>query len=396
MDIQREQGIQSGEDRFMRRALELARQGIGYTSPNPLVGAVLVRNGRIIGEGAHQQYGGPHAEVNAINSATESVAGAELYVTLEPCNHQGKTPPCTELVIRSGIRRVVIAMEDPNPKVSGRGIKCLEQAGIEVCCGVLENEARALNRPFIKHIAQGVPYVLLKTAMTLDGKIATVTGESRWISGASARAYVHELRHQYTAIMVGIGTVLADDPSLTTRREGREGVHPIPIIVDSTARIPLQAKVLHGPTGVSPILATTAAAPPEKLRQLQALGCQVKVLPEAENGVDLQELMRVLGSRGIDSILLEGGGELAASALHSGIVDEVQTIIAPKILGGRTARTPVGGTGIVRLDQAIALSYQEVRQLGEDLLIKAQVNQPEKRTHAKGGAANCLQESSRK
>lgn len=359
----------SEDEVYMRRALELALRGRGRTAPNPMVGAVLVLDGRIIGEGAHELFGGPHAEVNAITDSGGSAKGACLYVTLEPCDHQGKTPPCTQLLIRSGISRVVIAMADPNPQVSGRGIARLTRAGIPVRCGVLAEEAKILNRPYIRSMTRGRPYVLLKMAMTLDGKIAAAGGASRGISGRAAFDHVHGLRHRFSAIMTGIGTVLCDDPALTARSGA--GAHPIPVIVDSAGRIPLNAQVLSKAEERRPIIAMTEAADPETFSCLEKRGCRPVILPSHEGRVDLDRLMDHLAAHGIDSVLLEGGSELAASALKAGIVDEVQMIVAPKILGGTQAVTPVGGDGIRDVARAISLDFTEIRPLGEDVLLTA-------------------------
>ncbi len=354
----------------MQRALELAEQGVGYTKPNPLVGAVIVKNGKIIGEGFHERYGGPHAEINSFRNASEDVEGATMYVTLEPCSHYGKTPPCANAIVEKKIAEVVIAMKDPNPLVAGRGIQILEEHGIKVTVGVLEEEARRLNEIFIKYIQTKLPFVILKTAMTLDGKIASATGDSKWVTNSSSRQWVHQLRHRLSGIMVGIGTILADNPELTTRLEGGVGVDPVRIIVDSGARIPLEAKVLHLNSPSKTILAVTERAEQEKIEQLKALGAEILVMPEREGRVDLLVLMQALGQMGIDSILLEGGAELNFSALQAGIIDKVYSFIAPKLIGGAKAKTPIGGTGIEKMSEAAALEGIQLRRFGEDIMIE--------------------------
>lgn len=359
---------------YMKRALELARLGAGQTSPNPMVGAVIVKDGRNIGEGYHAFYGGPHAEVNAIENALEDVEGAEIYVTLEPCSHYGKTPPCALKLIEKRFSKVYVAMMDPNPLVAGRGIQMLRKQGIEVEVGLLEAEARALNEVFLKYITLKKPFCVLKAAMTLDGKIATVTGESKWITSEASRAYVHQLRHELRAIMVGIGTVLADDPALTTRLESGSGRDPVRVIVDSRLRIPLEARVLRIKSLSPTIIATTDKADPDKATALQAMeNVQLIITPEKDGKVDLDYLMFVLGEQGIDSLLLEGGATLNASALEAGIVDKVMMFIAPKILGGKNAPTPVGGKGIEALEKAVQLKAMKVVSLGEDLVVAATV-----------------------
>lgn len=362
---------------FMRRALDLASQGKGFVSPNPLVGAVIVKDGKIVGEGYHEFFGGPHAEVNAFRNAVEDVRGATMYVTLEPCNHHGKTPPCTEAIISNGIKKVIICLKDPNPLVSGQGMKRLEDAGIEVEVGLLSEEGQRQNEVFLMYMRTKRPFVMMKTAMTLDGKIATRTNASQWITGEASRAFTHELRHEVSGIMVGIGTVLADDPSLTTRRVKGGGKDPLRIIVDSRGRIPLDARVLHLTSEAKTIIATTSEISPEKTEAIRALGAEVWVLPTKDQRVDLQALMGLLGEKGIASILLEGGSELNYSALKAGIVDKVYTFIAPKIIGGVKAKGPVGGYGIEDLSQAIALEKMSVVHFGEDVLIEAMIKKGE-------------------
>lgn len=352
----------------MRRALELAKLGIGAVNPNPLVGAVIVRKGEIIGEGYHKAYGGPHAEVNAFNNAVEDVRNAHMYVTLEPCSHYGKTPPCAKAIVEKGIKKVTISMMDPNPLVSGKGIEILKNNGIEVEVGLLEEESRKLNEIFIKYITTKEPFCIMKTASTLDGKIATVTGDSKWVTNEKSREYVHYTRHRLSAIMVGVDTVIKDNPSLTTRLKDTKGRNPLRIIVDSSARIPFDSKVFkeEGRT----IIATTEKASKDKLNSIKELGGEIIITPLKEDRVDLNFLMKRLGEEKIDSVLLEGGGTLNYSALRAGIVDKVMTFIAPKIIGGALAKTPVAGEGIEFMKDAINLKDINITRFDDDILIE--------------------------
>ncbi|NWJ52934.1 MAG: bifunctional diaminohydroxyphosphoribosylaminopyrimidine deaminase/5-amino-6-(5-phosphoribosylamino)uracil reductase RibD [Bacteroidetes bacterium] len=357
----------------MRIALSLAAKGAGSVNPNPLVGAVIVHNNTVIGNGYHEHYGGPHAEINAMSNAVGSIKGATIYVTLEPCSHHGKTPPCADALINAQISKVFVAMVDPNPLVAGQGIEKLRENGIEVEVGLLETEARELNRVFIKYIETQKPYVVLKSAMSLDGKIATYTGNSKWISCEKSRQYVHTLRNELKGIMVGVNTVITDDPELITRLDNGKGRNPVRIVVDSRGRIPLAAKILQNPHDNPIIIATTAQFPERKRVFLEESGHMVLILPEANGQVDLISLMDELGKLKIDSILLEGGGTLNESALKSGIVDEVQFIIAPLLLGGRDAISPVEGIGFKTVDDGILLHQLTTRQLGNDILVVAKV-----------------------
>ena len=358
---------------FMHYALLKSLEGLGKVNPNPLVGAVIVRGGSMIGSGYHEHFGGPHAEINAIHNANASVEGATMYVTLEPCSHFGKTPPCADALIEAKIAKVVIAMKDPNPWVAGRGIERLKENGIEVVVGLLEKEAKELNRVFIKYIQTKLPYVVMKTAMSLDGKIATTSGHSQWISCPESRQYVHSLRNELKGILVGVNTVITDDPELTTRLEGTEGRNPIRIVVDSKGRIPISAKMLKNGIENPVIIATTHNFPKPKRIYLEAAGHKVLTLPERDGKVDLSKLMSELGGMGIDGILLEGGGTLNESALKNGIVDEIQFIIAPLLIGGRDAITPVEGAGFNTIDEGIKLQQMTTRQLGNDILVTARI-----------------------
>ncbi len=358
------------DEKYMWLALDLARQGLGRTSPNPVVGAVIVKNGEILGTGYHQAAGTPHAEIHALQNAGERAEGATLYVTLEPCVHHGKTPPCTDRIIEAGIKKVVISMVDPNPLVSGSGVKALEEAGIKVKISVLEDKARILNEVFIKYITTGLPFVTSKSAMSLDGKIATRRGFSRWITSEKSREYAHQVRNRVDGIMVGIGTVLADDPRLTARVEGEETRDPVRIIVDSYARLPLESRVVRM-SGQSSrtILATTDLAPPDKVKALSDLGVEVFKGEVIDKAVDLRGLMKYLGEEGICSILVEGGSTLNYSLVKEGLIDKVLFFVAPKIIGGNGAPTPVGGEGIDFLDDAWQVQDLKVKQLGDDVLL---------------------------
>ncbi len=357
----------------MRQALRLAIKGRGRTSPNPLVGALVVKDGVVVGRGFHAKAGTPHAEIHALKEAGHRAKGATLYVNLEPCCHYGRTGPCTEAIIEAGIKRVVVAMTDPNPLVSGKGIKRLLEAGLEVTAGVLEKEARQLNEVFVKYITAGRPFVVCKAAVSLDGKIATRSGQSKWITSPEARAYAHRLRDWYDAVLVGIGTVLSDDPLLTARLPNGRGRNPVKVIVDSKARIPVNARVFSEESPAPTILATTKGAPPEKLEEIAAAGAQVVVVNEGPR-VDLQLLMDLLAEKEITSVLIEGGAEVHASAFRSKIVDKVVWFIAPKLIGGREAPGPIGGEGIENLREALALERVKLKKIGPDIYVEGYPN----------------------
>lgn len=365
--------IMNKHEEYMKRALELAKGGWGRTNPNPLVGAVIVNNGEIIAEGYHKALGGAHAEVDAFNNAKQGVKGGRLYVNLEPCSHYGRTPPCAQTIIEAGISKVVVAMEDPNPKVSGRGIKMLRDAGIEVIVGVLEREASLLNEIFIQYITHKRPFVIMKTAMTLDGKIACTSGDSKWISGESSRQQVHVVRDRVAAIMVGINTVLVDNPALTTRISSGKGKDPIRIVVDSKGLIPVNSQVINVESSAGIILATTSLIESEKEKQLLKKGVRIIKLDGQGGHVDLIKLMEELYKLEIDSVLLEGGGDLSAAALNSGIVDKAMFFIAPKIIGGKEAKTPVEGSGILLMKNAIKLEDISISRFDDDILIEGYV-----------------------
>ena len=373
------------DQNYMLRAIQLAKQGEGWTNPNPMVGAVIVKNGRIIGKGYHKKCGELHAERNAIASLTESAEGATIYVTLEPCCHYGKTPPCTEAIIEQKIKRVVIGSRDPNPKVSGKGIKMLREAGIEVIEDFMREECDRLNPVFFHYITTKTPYVVMKYAMTLDGKIATKTGASKWITGEAARAEVQHMRHRYMGIMAGIGTVLADDPMLNVRVEGWKS--PVRILCDSGLRIPLDGQIVKSAGKYRTIVAYADSENTEaKRKRLHEMGVETICCPDENNQVDLKKLMKYLGEEGIDSILLEGGGTLNDSALRAGIVQEVQAFIAPKLFGGMNSKTPVEGIGVRFPSEAVKLKCTDICQIGEDIRITCQVCGKEQEE-------SCLQES---
>jgi len=369
------------DNSYMHRALELARLGWGKTRPNPLVGAVIARDGKVIAEGYHHFFGGPHAEVDALQKLDFKAEGATLYVNLEPCSHHGKTPPCVDSIIRSKISRVVVATTDPNPQVAGRGIGILKQHGIEVVTGVLEKEAIELNEIFIKYITTGLPFCLIKTAMTLDGKIATGTGDSKWITNEESRAYVHSLRDRMSGIMVGSTTVIKDDPQLNTRIPGKEVSQPTRIIVDSSCKIPINSKVVETARQQPTIVATTDLSDIEKHKELIEKGVNVLVLPSENGRVPLKQLMVELGRLQIDSVLLEGGGTLNYSALEAGIVDKVLSFIAPKIIGGKDAITPIEGEGKSLVRDAFEISRIKITSFKEDVLIEGYIEGKDLNVH---------------
>lgn len=355
---------------YMRRAIQLAKTGLGRTSPNPMVGAVIVKENRIIGEGCHQGCGTPHAERNALSSCTEDPAGAVMYVTLEPCCHTGRTPPCTQAILESHIAHVVIGSRDPNPRVAGMGIKLLRENGITVTENYLQNECEAVNPVFFHYIQTGQPYVAMKYAMTADGKTATCTGASKWITGEKARAHVHTLRHQYTGIMVGIGTVLADNPLLSCRMDG--GRQPVRIICDSRLRIPPHSHI-YSTADQYPTICAYVHAESKRISALKAQGITPLKIPHSNGRIDLSSLMDALGHMEIDSILLEGGGTLNESMLRAGLVQKIYCYIAPKLLGGQKAKTPVEGHGFSLLSKGIQLSAPKISVFDQDLLLEYEV-----------------------
>ena len=353
---------------YMQMALALAEKGAGYVSPNPLVGAVVVKDGTVVGTGYHQAVGGPHAEVNAIDNAGGDARGATIYVTLEPCNHHGRTPPCTHKILEAEIRRVVVAMEDPNPHVTGGGSAFLRSRGVEVETGLLEPLARRLNESFIKFTRTGRPFVTLKMAATLDGWIATHTGDARWVSGSTARDMVHRLRNAVDAIIVGVGTVLADDPSLTTRLEEAGGADPIRVIVDSGLRMPVTARLLGLSSTADTVVVCGRDAAASKKEALRNSGAHLLEAPLKAGWVDLDAMVTLLGERGITSLLMEGGARLAASAIRDDIVDKVLFFYAPKILGGEGVPM-FAGQGPDLMGESLTLQDVAMTPVGEDILV---------------------------
>jgi diaminohydroxyphosphoribosylaminopyrimidine deaminase/5-amino-6-(5-phosphoribosylamino)uracil reductase len=357
----------SEHDEFMDLALTEASKGRGAVEPNPMVGAVLVKDGRVIAAGGHMKFGGPHAEIEAIRAAGPAAAGSTLYVTLEPCAHHGKTPPCADAVIAAGITRVVAAMRDPNPVTSGKGFQKLRDADVTVIEGVLEQEAVRLNAPYVKLITTGTPYVTAKWAMTLDGRIATPGGQSRWISCEDSRRSVHELRGRMDAVAVGIGTALADDPLLTARGTGPRV--PARIVLDSRCRMPLESQLLRTLADGPVLVAASADAPGKALERLQAAGAEV-LTTSSPGRVDPRELLAALGDRGMTNVLLEGGGTVLGSFFRQGLVDAAKVFVCPKIFAGDDAPGPVRGGAVDLVDEALHLQHVAVSQLGSDVLIE--------------------------
>ena len=364
---------------YMRRAIELAKLGEGKVNPNPLVGAVIVKDGVIIGEGYHMKYGGLHAERNAFGSLADPklAEGAEMYVTLEPCCHQGKQPPCTDAIIEHGISKVYVGSDDPNELVAGKGIQILRDAGIYVETGFLKEECDELNPVFFHYITTKTPYVVMKYAMTLDGKIATRTGHSQWVSGEDSRNRVQHTRNALPAIMVGIGTILSDDPRLTCRLE--DGRNPVRIICDSKLRIPLSSNVVSTAGDVPTIIATIEPHPEynrfwlEQKEWLEKEGVEVLVVDEIDGRPDLKDLMKKLGEKEIDGLLLEGGSTLNYAALQAGIVQEIHAYVAPKFFGGVGFYTPVAGEGVEKATEAMECTFISSEQVGEDILLKYRI-----------------------
>ncbi|MEG0471060.1 MAG: bifunctional diaminohydroxyphosphoribosylaminopyrimidine deaminase/5-amino-6-(5-phosphoribosylamino)uracil reductase RibD [Solibacillus sp.] len=358
------------DQKYMQLALDLAAGARGNTNPNPLVGAVIVKDGIIVGTGLHRKAGEPHAEVHAFHMAGEHAIGATLYVTLEPCSHFGKTPPCANLVKESGVARVVIAMKDPNPSVAGRGIQLLQDAGIEVEVGLLEQQARRLNERFIHNMVTNRPFVVSKIAMTLDGKIATANGHSQWITGEAARQHVHELRSEMDAILVGVGTILTDNPQLTTRLTNRISKNPIRIILDSKLQTPLSSHVANT-TEAKTLLVTSLEADEKKAKNLSTQGVEIIRVGKDERGLKIEEMLSQLYHRGITDILLEGGGMVNASFLRAGLIDQFIVYISPKLLGGEHSISPFRGEDVDSMEAAMQLNFSDVQKIGDDLVVIA-------------------------
>jgi len=361
-------GVVHMEETYMEKALELAKKGLGKTNPNPMVGALIVKDGAIIAEGFHEALGRPHAEADALEKAGSKAAGSTMYVTLEPCVHHGKTPPCADAIIKSGIERVVIGSIDPNPLVGGKGVEKLKNAGIKVKTGVLDEKNRALNKIFFHFMQEKRPYVVMKTAMSADGKTATKTFDSRWITNESSRYFVHELRSRLRAVMVGANTVIQDDPLLTTRHK-EDCRQPVRIIIDARGEISSEAKVLRTTPSAATWIVTTKKAPKEKLHAFEKRGARVIVADETKKGIDFRALMKRLAEDDIDSILVEGGSLLNASLIEAGLVDRLHLFIAPKIIGGKDAVSPVGGEGIAWMKDAQRLEFVQIDNFSGDIMV---------------------------
>jgi len=368
--------------KFMELAMAMAKMGWGATNPNPLVGAVVVKDDHVIGRGYHRGPGEMHAEMEALCDLADEARGATLYVNLEPCCHYGKTPPCVSMIKEKGIAKVVAAMKDPNPKVNGKGFETLKQAGIEVFIGVLEEEAAKLNEIFVKYISSDLPFVIMKSAMTLDGKIACENGDSFWVSGEEARNEAQYLRRRVAAIMVGVNTVINDNPKLTVRVPREETRNPLRVVVDSTGKTPLDSYIVETAQQIPTIIATTELIDDACERAMLDKGVVLLKLPSLHGKVDVKELLHNLHSMGLDSVLLEGGSSLNAACLEAGVIDKVMMYVAPKILGGINALTPVGGKGIDTMKGAIAVRSMTVRRIGEDICIEGYLNEKTGRTES--------------
>lgn len=355
--------------KWMNRALELASKALGKTNPNPMVGAVIVKNNILISEDYHKKSGESHAEVLALNKAGSEAKGSTVYVSLEPCCHYGKTPPCTDALINAGVKKVVIACLDPNLLVAGKGVEKLKKAGIEVVVGILKTEAQKLNEVFFKFINKKLPFVALKFAMTLNGKVATTNGDSKWISCEESRRYVHQLRNQYQAIMAGIGTVLKDDPMLNTRLDLEESRDPIRIIIDPHLQIPLNSKIIQSSKEQKTIIVCSIEKSQEKAKILSSIDIDLIELNGDPLNLSLKQALKICADQGISSILLEGGGELNASMLKEELIDKIYCFIAPKIIGGKSAPGPIGGDGVKLMNQAITLKDLTYKQIENDVLI---------------------------
>jgi diaminohydroxyphosphoribosylaminopyrimidine deaminase/5-amino-6-(5-phosphoribosylamino)uracil reductase len=359
------------DEDYMKLALRLARRGLGKTSPNPMVGAVIVKDTRIIAQGYYHYFGSKHAEIDALDNTSEDVTGATMYVTLEPCFHFGKTPPCVDAVIASKIGKIVIGMQDPDTRVNGKSIEKLKQSGIETVVGVLEDECRALNESYVKHRSTGIPFVTVKFAQSLDGRIATVSGDSKWISSPASLKLAHRLRSRHDAVLVGVGTVLVDDPQLNVRLV--RGRSPKRIILDSKLRIPLEARVLRDREQTPTLIATTPAADDDKLAALRERGIEVIIVAtDLTGGVDLARLMPVLGEKDITSVLVEGGSRVITSFIRRNLVDRLVAIVAPKVLG--SGLESIGDLNIESIDHALNLSFEKAYRLGDDFVVEARIN----------------------
>ena len=358
------------DTRFMREALRQAQKGLGRTSPNPAVGAVIVKHDKVIAKGFHKKAGLPHAEIDALKKTDGKAPGCTLYVTLEPCNHQGRTPPCTESILKAGISRVVVGMKDPNPDVFGGGGEFLEKNGIDVHWGVLEKECRLLNEAFLKYVLEKCPFVIAKSAITLDGWTATATGHSKWITNDKSRQFVHRLRDRVDAVMIGVGTVLADDPQLTTRFKQGQGKDPVRIVVDTRLRTPLNSKIVNHASSADTIIVVGSGIPAQDhLKEFDKKGIEIIVCPTKDGRIDLRVLMDILAAKSITSILLEGGATLSGAMVREKLVDKYYVFNAPKILGGDDGIPMLAGTGPTKMDQSLELKDVHVRRFENDTLI---------------------------
>ena len=366
--------VDKQDQKYMKMALKLAEKGKGRVSPNPLVGAVIVRKDQVVGQGYHARYGDQHAETKALLDAGAEANGATIYVNLEPCCHHGQTPPCVEDIIKAGISRAVISVKDPNPLVNGKSIAILKQEGIDVKLGVLEKAALKLNEYFFKYITTGTPFVILKCGMSLDGKVATKTGESRWVTSETSRQFVHHLRNEIDATLVGIETILRDNPRLTTRLKNSQGRDPVRVVIDSLLRIPIRMRIFTQESDAGNIIITTLNAPMDRIKKIEGAGGRVLfVKPKGKNRVDMQAMVNELGKSQITSLLIEGGPGINASAIREGIVDKVIMFIAPKIIGGKQAPGAIQGEGIARLEEAIKIYDIKAKKLGDDLMVEGYV-----------------------
>ena len=363
------------DEKLMREALRLARKGMGRTSPNPAVGAVIVHDGKIIASGYHKRAGDNHAEVEAL-AKMHGRAGEDdvLYVTLEPCNHHGRTPPCTQAILEKGLKKVVVGMRDPNPEVAGSGCEFLARKGVEIKTGVLESECRELNEGYIKYVLTGRPYVVAKSAQTLDGGVATSSGHSYWVTNEMSRQFVHQLRNRLDGVMVGVGTVLADDPSLTTRLKRGRGRDPVRIIVDTHLRTPDSAKVLNSESSSETLMVVGPDVPVEHLRRVEKKGVSILTCPTKEGRIDLGILLNLLGGMNMTSVLVEGGAAIMASLINEGLIDKFYIFKAPKILGGNDGMPMASGSGPQKMDAALRLKDISVRRFGDDVLISGYVD----------------------
>jgi len=360
--------------KFIKMAIRLAAKGTGFVSPNPLVGAVVVKNGEVIGKGFHERFGGPHAEVNALKNAGGESKGATLYVTLEPCNHYGKTPPCTKAILDAGVKRVVIGMMDPNPDVKGGGAKVLEEHGLEVTCGVLEEECKKQNEIFLKYVSEKTPFVIAKVAATLDGKIATAGGDSKWITSKKSRNFGHRLRQQVSAILVGVKTVLADDPMLTVRIKGVKPCHPARFVFDFYGKTPVGSKLVKTAKEVPTYLVVNDETDNERVEESRRAGVYVWRMPGRGGWIDPVAFITGLCAEGFDSLLVEGGAAIHGSFFDAGLVDKIYFFFAPKILGGRDSRPMIGGLGFAKMSDALKLRDMKIKKLGEDFLVTGYIS----------------------